>query len=114
MRMNSFSIVTDDVAGAARFFRDVLGLTVAEDGDFAEVDAGGRSFTIMRGAMVPMTAPAGVILQFDVDDVQAAFDGAKDRGAVVLAEPAKTDWGTESAYLRGPDELVVELLRATS
>jgi catechol 2,3-dioxygenase-like lactoylglutathione lyase family enzyme len=111
MALTSFSIITPDLPGTRAFFAGVLALPVSGDDDFLTVDGGTITFTAMRGAMVPMGLPGGVILQFEVDDVGAATDEARQRGGIVLSGPARTDWGTESAYLQGPDGLVVELFR---
>lgn len=104
-------IVAGTVDAAATFFRDAIGLDVTGGDGYAEVDAGAFTFSVMRGAMVSVGGPGGFILQFPADDVTAATKRAARHGAVVLDGPVKTDWGTESAFLRGPDGIVVEFFR---
>jgi predicted enzyme related to lactoylglutathione lyase len=61
--------------------------------------------------MVPIRPAAGVILHFQVDDVHEALGRARALGVEVLMEPTRTDWGTESALIAGPEELVIDLYR---
>ena len=113
MHLNQLDVIVRDVPAATAFFRDVLGLTVrfAEE-RFADLDAGG-GFTLMLSpdAMVPTSPAAGTILHFQVENVQEALEEARSRGATVLLEPTRTGWGTESAMIAGPEQVVIDLYR---
>jgi catechol 2,3-dioxygenase-like lactoylglutathione lyase family enzyme len=102
-----------DVAAGATFFRDVLALPVRQRaGRDVEVDLGDVTATLTTGARRPEGTPA-VIVEIAVDDLHAAIREMQRRGADVLIGPVLTDWGTESAFMAGPDGVVVELYRRT-
>jgi predicted enzyme related to lactoylglutathione lyase len=112
MVLNALDLIVEDVPAAAAFFRDALGLGVAEHGErFAEVEAGPVRIMLSPDAMVPMARAAGVILHFEVEDVGVAVERARAAGARVLLGPMRTDWGWESALVAGPGETVVDLYR---
>jgi predicted enzyme related to lactoylglutathione lyase len=116
LRLNKLDLIVRDVPGATAFFHSVLGLTVkyAEE-RFAELNAGG-GFVLMLSpdAMVPTQPAAGTILHFEVDNVTQALESARERGATVLLEPTRTDWGWESAMIAGPEGSVIDLYRPIS
>jgi predicted enzyme related to lactoylglutathione lyase len=114
MNLNQLDLIVRDVPGATAFFRDVLGLTVrfAEE-RFAELDAG-NGFTLMLSpdAMVPTPTPAaGMILHFQVENVEQTLESARHKGATVLLEPTRTGWGTDSAMISGPEQVIIDLYR---
>jgi catechol 2,3-dioxygenase-like lactoylglutathione lyase family enzyme len=110
-------IVCDDVPAGVSFFRDVLALPVRElDGRRAEVQLGPRLTACLQPR--PDDQPvrrghrgAGLILEIEVPEVTAAVQEIRRRGGAVLIEPVVTEWGTESAFVAGPGDLVVELYR---
>jgi len=96
----------------ADFFSGVLGLEVSGDAaeGYAEVKAGAITIALHRGAMVDEVAPlGGTLLQFSSDDVHADIEAIRARGGKIALEPTTTDWGTTSAYVAGPHNLLVEL-----
>lgn len=112
MKLDHLDLIVSDVPGATAFFRDVLGLTVrVQDTRFAEIDAGPVTIMLNPEALVPTTPAAGTILHFQVEDVAAAIERARSRGAKVLLEPTRTDWGWESAMIAGPEESIIDLYR---
>ena len=111
-KLDAIDLIVRDVPAAAAFFRDVVGLTPREIGErFAELDAGTFTLMLSPEAMVPTRPSAGVILHLRVDDVPAALSAATARGARVLLDVTRTDWGTESAMIAGPEEIVVDFHR---
>lgn len=112
MRFDNLDLVVSNVPEAAAFFRDVLGLTLRVNEErYAELDSGAVTIMLTPDLMVPSRPAAGVVLHFQVDDVAQALKQARSKGAKVLLEPTVTDWGTESAMIAGPDEIVVDLYR---
>ncbi|WP_152361689.1 VOC family protein [Microlunatus speluncae] len=103
----------DDVARAAAFL-GALGLEVAGDDGFVEVKGPSINLTIMRGAMVDVPPLGGLLFQVAVADVDAAAKLAADNGGEVVLGPMTTDWGSYSAYVRGPAGLTVELITPTA
>jgi predicted enzyme related to lactoylglutathione lyase len=110
----SLDLIVRDVPAAAAFFRDVVGLPLrVSEPRFAELDAGPITLMLSPDALVPTEPGRGVILHLAVDDVQAAYAEACRRGATGLLAPTRTDWGTESAMIAGPEGIVVDFQRAT-
>jgi catechol 2,3-dioxygenase-like lactoylglutathione lyase family enzyme len=108
----SIDLIVRDVPAATAFFRDVVGLElqVAEE-RFAQLVAGDLIVMLSPDALIPTSPAAGVILHVQVDDVGTALEAARSRGAQVLLEPTRTDWGTESAMIAGPDGITVDFFR---
>jgi catechol 2,3-dioxygenase-like lactoylglutathione lyase family enzyme len=116
------TVACDDVAAGARFFSDVLALPVSQrHPDRIEVRLGATTATLTSATSTagpdglevrpePGHRP-GVILQVEVPDVAAAVDEVYRRGGEVLLEAMVTEWGTISAFIAGPDGVVVELYR---
>lgn len=110
--LDNLDLVVRDVPAAAAFFRDVVGLTLRiEDERFAELDAGPTTIMLTPDALVPTKPAAGVIVHFQVEDVAQALAQARGRGATVLLEPTRTEWGWESAMIAGPEDIVVDFYR---
>ncbi|MRH27812.1 VOC family protein [Microbacterium sp. SYP-A9085] len=105
---NAFSgFSVDDIATAETFYRDTLGLDIAQNA------MGALDLTLGSGAHVfvyakPDHEPAGfTVLNFAVDDVEAAVDDLNARGVVtkIYRDP---DFGTDEKGIargngRGPD-----------
>ncbi|MCS6881458.1 MAG: VOC family protein [Oscillochloridaceae bacterium] len=109
---NQLDLIVRDVPAATAFFRDVVGLPVrVEDARFAELDGGAIMIMLSPDALVPVQEAAGVILHIQVDDVEGALERARRSGAAVLLEPTRTDWGTESAMIAGPEGIIVDFYR---
>jgi catechol 2,3-dioxygenase-like lactoylglutathione lyase family enzyme len=100
----------EDVAAGTSFFRDVLALPVRpRDGHQVDVDMGPVTATLTaRSGTGSEPAP---IVELEVADVAGAVAELRRRGATVLVDVVTTDYGTESAFVAGPDGLIVELYR---
>jgi uncharacterized glyoxalase superfamily protein PhnB len=111
-------IVTDNVAGLAAFYASVIGAQVVTNDYYVELPTGGatlgvcrRSFTAADGcgAPLPATATERVILDFEVDDVDAAYARLAPLGMTWVMPPTDQPWGTRSAMFRDPDGNLVNL-----
>jgi catechol 2,3-dioxygenase-like lactoylglutathione lyase family enzyme len=100
---SGFSI--DDLAAAKHFYGEILGLEVTEN------EMGFLNLHLKSGALIlaytkPNHTPASyTILNFEVDDVEAAVDDLNARGVVtkIYTDP---DYGTDAKGIsrgRGPD-----------
>jgi catechol 2,3-dioxygenase-like lactoylglutathione lyase family enzyme len=109
-------LALDDVPAGARFFRHVLALPVRyDDLQHAEVRLT-ADVTVRLAPARPYTGVVthrtpGPMLQLEVPVVSAALVELRRRGATVLIEPVLTEWGTESAFVAGPGDLVIEVYR---
>lgn len=107
-------LTLDDVWAGVRFFRQVLGLPVRlREADHAEVRFSDELTAHLRpmppSGPVPGPRRPGTVLQLEVAELEPALTELRRRGATVLVDAVLTDWGTHSAFVAGPDDLVVEV-----
>jgi catechol 2,3-dioxygenase-like lactoylglutathione lyase family enzyme len=115
---SGFSI--DDLAAAKAFYGDTLGLAVTEN------EMGFLNLNLANGATIlayvkPNHEPATfTILNFEVDDVEAAVDDLNARGVVtkIYDDESHTDekgiargWGPDIAWFRDPAGNVLSVLK---
>ena len=109
---NQIDLIVRDVPSAARFFRDVVGLTLQVDEPrFAQLDGDSITLMLSPDALIPVQPASGIILHIEVEDVRAALEHARTQQAQVLLEPSQTDWGTESAMIAGPEGIIIDFYR---
>jgi catechol 2,3-dioxygenase-like lactoylglutathione lyase family enzyme len=116
MPTTRLTLLCDDIAAGTSFFRDVLSLPVRQrDPHHVDVELGRCTATLTPRAGAATPARAGdepaVILEVEVPDVREAVRELRRRGATVLLGPVVTEWDTESAFVAGPDGVVVEIYR---
>jgi predicted enzyme related to lactoylglutathione lyase len=78
-----------DLARAAAFYRDVLGLPqemYSEEWHWAEFNCGNVTLSLKGGERLPDPVPGGR-LALAVDDVKAAHEELKKRGVRVVTQP---------------------------
>jgi predicted enzyme related to lactoylglutathione lyase len=81
--------LVSDVARAASFYRDVLGLrqtTYAEEWKWAEFDCGNVTLALKGGEKLPEVITGGRIA-LAVDDIHKAHAELKERGVRIVSEP---------------------------
>lgn len=78
---NQIDLIVSDVPNAARFFRDVVGLTLrVDDPRFAELDGGAITIMLSPDALIPIQPASGIILHIEVEDVSGALEHARAQG----------------------------------
>jgi predicted enzyme related to lactoylglutathione lyase len=115
MKLVQSRIVTDDVEGLAGFYARLLGVPVALNEYYVEVEAGPasvgfskRRFTEYReddGAPAAghgQPHPGEVILDFLVDDVDAEYPRVAALGVEWVMPPTTQPWGNRSMIFRDP------------
>ena len=113
MELVQSRIVTDDVERLAGFYASLLGVPVALNEYYVEIEAGPASvgfskprFTEYRqdGAVSPVgrCRPGEVILDFLVDDVDAEYPRIAALGVEWVMRPATQPWGNRSMIFRDP------------
>ncbi len=81
--------LVSDVARAAAFYRDVLGLpqeVYSEEGKWAEFDCGNITLALKGGEKLPEVITGGRIA-LAVDDIHVAREEMKKRGVRIVSEP---------------------------
>jgi catechol 2,3-dioxygenase-like lactoylglutathione lyase family enzyme len=101
-----------DLAEAARFYRDVLGLpqeVFSEEYQWAEFNCGNVTLALKGGA-APTAVAAGARLALAVADLQATYEELKTKG-VPPAGPPRDHGCCRHLEVRDPDGHVVILHR---
>lgn len=119
MSFTSIRILTDDLDGLVAFYERVLGRPAERPAPvFAQFSGPGGTLALASTATVAMVgdavAPAAnrsVIVEFEVDDVDAAFSAVGVDATDVVLAPTTMPWGNRSALVRDPDGNVVNLFR---
>ena len=115
-------VLTRNLEGLIAFYRDVLQTEAQRNGPYAEFPTGPGIFSlwsvdayaeIAGVAAVPQHLGGGVMLEFEVDDVDAEYrrlqrlaDGFKIE---FIIPPTTMSWGNRSIYFRDPEGNLVNL-----
>lgn len=105
------NIATDEVAAAAAFYRDVLGLELLMDHGW--LATWGSSDTMTVQVSVATQGGSGTPvpdLSIEVDDVDAALARVRRAGVAVEYGPADEPWGVRRFYVRDPFGKLVNIL----
>ena len=111
MKLSSTRIVTADVPALARFYESVTRITPVGNADFVELRTPGSVLAICSVRSVEKdnagAAVAGanrsMILEFEVDDVDAERARLQPTVAEWVLEPTTQPWGNRSMLFRDPD-----------
>jgi predicted enzyme related to lactoylglutathione lyase len=112
MEFMSIRVITDDVARLAGFYEQATGVPAARSGpEFAEISTGRATLAIASTRTVQLfgsgaARPADnhtVIIEFLVDDVDAAHRNLKGLVDDFVIEPTTMPWGNRSLLFRDPD-----------
>lgn len=116
-------MITDDVARLVDFYERVTGRPAVWRGPvFAELRFGGATLAIASTATVPVFAPGAataaanrsVIVEFLVEDVDAAYQRLAATLDDVVTVPTTMPWGNRSLIVRDPDGNLVNLFAPVS
>ena len=110
-------LLVEDFEKSLSFYRDVLKLEVNEtDSGFANFKLGETSLAVFQrdGAesMFParhMGRTGGLVLAFQVTDVQKVVEELQSKGVEVFEGPKTTEWGQTVAYFKDPDGNIWEV-----
>jgi uncharacterized glyoxalase superfamily protein PhnB len=111
MKLAAARIVTRDVAGLARFYQRVTGVTPVGSDEYVELRMAGTRLAICSENAVRLFGAAAaesatnrsLILDFEVEDVDV--ERARLSGVVVhwMLEPTTQPWGNRSMLFQDPD-----------
>lgn len=108
-------LIVRDLAACTAFYRDTLGLPVAEsEPDHAMFKVGDLYFFLQEASGAarmmseePLDLQSGgrshVLLAASVDDVDAMYADLKAKGVHVLRPPTDQPWGLRTAYFTDPE-----------
>ncbi len=110
-------LLVEDFEKSLAFYRDTLGLKVNnQDGRFADFKLEGTSLAIFQKSeavsMFPkehMGSGGGVILAFQVDNVENTCKSLENKGVKIFEGPKTTEWGQTVAYFKDPDGNIWEI-----
>jgi predicted enzyme related to lactoylglutathione lyase len=92
---------SDDIEASGAFYRDVLGLEVTEEGMgilTVHLPGGGRAIIYPKNDHQPATF---TVLNFAVDDIDAAVDELRERGVDTKIYPDEVFPSDERGIVRG-------------
>lgn len=115
-------VLVSDFAACFRFYRDILGLKPEigdEGGPYAEFRMGNIILALftdeamaaaLKRKITRCTDCPQVVICMRVDNVDAAVDIFKKRGANFITEPTnRPEWSIRTAHLTDPDGNIIEL-----
>ena len=112
MKFASVRIITDDLDRLVGFYEQVTGVTAERPAPvFAELVMPGATLAIGHSDTVPLFAEGSahaadnhtVIIELQVDDVEAEFARLRDFVEDWVQEPTTLPWGNRSIVFRDPD-----------
>jgi predicted enzyme related to lactoylglutathione lyase len=121
MNLTQARMVTSDVAGLASFYAALIGIDFVANDYYVELPAGATSLAFCRrqfnepdafGGPSPLTATDKVVLDFQVDDVDAQFERVSRLGVEWIMAPTTQPWGKRSMMFRDPEGNVINIFSA--
>jgi catechol 2,3-dioxygenase-like lactoylglutathione lyase family enzyme len=101
----------DDPAASRGFYEDVLGLELVMDqGWIATFAAPGNPTAQISVMSADATAPVAPDVSVEVDDVDAAYAAANERGSEIVHPLTDEPWGVRRFFVRDPNGAVVNVL----
>ncbi len=117
MRLTHVRVLTADHQRSLAFYRDLLGLDVSleVEGVYAELVGGGALVALYRKDLMEQVVGSsgdgsGVMLTFEVDDVDATHSALAARGVGFVTDPHDQEaWYIRVAHLKDPDGHLIEI-----
>ena len=102
----------DDLEAAAGFYSDYLGLRTQEFNlgwvaRRTSPETGAHLQLVTRDA----SAPVNPVISVKVDDVDAAYEDAVQRGYEIVHPLQDEEWGVRRFFVRAPDGNVLNIVR---
>jgi catechol 2,3-dioxygenase-like lactoylglutathione lyase family enzyme len=121
VRLAYACVLTRDVEHLAAFYREVFQAEAQWTGQYAEFPTGAGIFSLwsvdayaeIAGAgALPTTGNGGIMLEFEVQDVDAEFRRLQELADLrieFIIPPTTMAWGNRSIYFRDPEGNLVNL-----
>jgi lactoylglutathione lyase len=118
MRLAAVRVFVSDIAGAAAFYRDQVGLepeTLALDDGYAVFRFANAAELVLEEDAPDEEAAEGLVGRFvgasiAVDDLDAAYHALCDQGVRFVDPPETQPWGGRLAHFLDPDDNVLTLV----
>ncbi|WP_432000411.1 VOC family protein [Streptomyces sioyaensis] len=114
----SIRVITDDVERLTRFYEQVTGVSAVRPAPvFAQLPLPSGALAIQAKTTLEFGAAAdndSVIIEFRVEDADAAYERLKPLVSEWVQEPTTMPWGNRSLLFRDPDGNVVNLFTPLS
>jgi catechol 2,3-dioxygenase-like lactoylglutathione lyase family enzyme len=105
------NIATDNVAAAAAFYRDLLGLELLMDHGWIATYGSAQTMRVQVGVASEGGSGTPVPdLSIEVDDVDAALARMRAAGIGIVYGPADEPWGVRRFYVRDPFGRLLNIL----
>ncbi len=105
------NIATDNVAAAAPFYRDLLGLELLMDHGWLATYGSDQTMRVQVGIASQGGSGTPVPdLSIEVDDVDAVLARVHAAGIAIVYGPADEPWGVRRFYVRDPFGRLVNIL----
>lgn len=105
------NIATDNVAAAAAFYRDLLGLDLLMDHGWIATYGSAERMRVQVGIASEGGSGTPVPdLSIEVDDVDAALARMRAAGIAIEYGPADEPWGVRRFYIRDPFGRLLNIL----
>lgn len=123
MKLASVRIITDDLDRMVAFYEQVTGVPANRPAPvFAEFVTSGATLAIGHSNTVQLFGAGSahaadnhsVLIEFQVDEVEAEFERLKDVVSDWVLEPTTMPWGNRSILFRDPDGNLVNLYTPVS
>ncbi|RJE90130.1 glyoxalase [Paenibacillus sp. 1011MAR3C5] len=120
------TLITSDVRGMARFYREALGFAVAVDTEhYAELENEGTRFSLSSrdlmteqsgGHPTYMISPSGQAVELcfrleSPESVRTAYSHLLSCGAGAVKEPTVMPWGHMTAFFSDPEGISIRSMR---
>lgn len=110
LQFDTLELQIQNVPEAITFFRDVIGLEVKINSEsYAELAYGLVTIKLGPNLSDISELEGRRMLQFEVENVTAVVDKARRYKYQILLDTTLTPWGTETARISGPENIILDL-----
>lgn len=113
-------IMTDDVAATSRFYRDHFRFDVKFESDWyihlQSSEDEKVNLAILQGdhPTIPQSGRgqvSGLLLNFEVEDVDAEYEKMKENGLPILLPIRDEDWGQRHYITQDPNGVLIDMIK---